>query len=411
MENLDARRNCLLSLLIGGNSIETFLEELERVLGLPVVFSDLNFKVYSPSAPEAIKRPEWQEAIQKGFCGYGFILDILNINNLKSAPDGPEPYVIEDDVASYQSTLVSPLLINRKYAGALLCFFEADCEPPELRELLLLGNQVLTEMILKTPKYKYIRGYINESILLDLIEGNNEDNPELHDWILNSDLRDKENFCVFVAEKSNVSGLENQTGDALREDVYHLFPKSYALFYRTRLVVLAVDVEPSIKSQMIEGLSGLARRYQVQVGISGRFNGIEHFRHHYLQAAGTLEVGRKRSPQALCYDFSDYKYLYFLAGVHGHEDVDFQDYVHPAFGQLRSYDDKNQTELFKTLCTYAKNNGNYKAVFEGLHIHRNTLNYRMDRICQLTGLDLSVPELIFELQFSLLVMDYLSNVR
>lgn len=63
-------------------------------------------------------------------------------------------------------------------------------------------------------------------------------------------------------------------------------------------------------------------------------------------------------------------------------------FMHPAIKILRKYDGENGAELIKTLEQYLICGGNVVRTAKALFIHRNSLMYRLDKIQQLTGLDL-----------------------
>lgn len=65
-----------------------------------------------------------------------------------------------------------------------------------------------------------------------------------------------------------------------------------------------------------------------------------------------------------------------------------QTLLHPALQILLQYDRKNTTELYKTLCAFLDNEKNYLETAKALHVHRNTLKYRLGRIAELTGISL-----------------------
>lgn len=73
----------------------------------------------------------------------------------------------------------------------------------------------------------------------------------------------------------------------------------------------------------------------------------------------------------------------------GHEDADFQSFVHETTGPLQDYDQANDGSLMKTLRAYFDSNCSQKDAADLLYIHHKTLAYRLDRIRKLTGLDLS----------------------
>lgn len=58
-------------------------------------------------------------------------------------------------------------------------------------------------------------------------------------------------------------------------------------------------------------------------------------------------------------------------------------------GRLESYDTTNQTDLLETLETFLEESGSWTTTAERLHVHVNTLRYRLKRIEELTGRSLN----------------------
>ena len=56
---------------------------------------------------------------------------------------------------------------------------------------------------------------------------------------------------------------------------------------------------------------------------------------------------------------------------------------------LASYDEQYETELVRTLETFLDADGNVARTAEKLFTHRHTIRYRLDRVRELTGLDVS----------------------
>ncbi|MFH9009475.1 PucR family transcriptional regulator [Streptomyces afghaniensis] len=64
----------------------------------------------------------------------------------------------------------------------------------------------------------------------------------------------------------------------------------------------------------------------------------------------------------------------------------------PRLTALVSHDSRHQGRLAETLLTYLNSFGDIRAAAAQLHVHPNTLRYRLRRAEQLTGLDLSRPD-------------------
>ena len=70
-------------------------------------------------------------------------------------------------------------------------------------------------------------------------------------------------------------------------------------------------------------------------------------------------------------------------------------------GLLVAHDDNRNAELVDTLEAFFECHGNLSQTASRLHIHRNTLTYRLERIAAITRLDLNDPDARFALQLAL----------
>lgn len=79
-------------------------------------------------------------------------------------------------------------------------------------------------------------------------------------------------------------------------------------------------------------------------------------------------------------------HLLLLAGVPDDLRRSFRDRV---IGPLQAYDRQHRSDLVPTLKMFLECSGSWTRCAEILHVHVNTLRYRIARIEQLTGRDLS----------------------
>ena len=75
-------------------------------------------------------------------------------------------------------------------------------------------------------------------------------------------------------------------------------------------------------------------------------------------------------------------------------------FVRAALGPVLDYDAKKGSTLVSTLGSFLEHGGNYDTTSRALSVHRSTLKYRLHRIEELSGHDLSVPEVRFDLQLA-----------
>jgi DNA-binding PucR family transcriptional regulator len=81
-----------------------------------------------------------------------------------------------------------------------------------------------------------------------------------------------------------------------------------------------------------------------------------------------------------------YKLLFQIFADRPEELTSFYD---GTLAPLVRYDEQYQTDLVATLATYLGNDGNLAATAGQLFTHRHTVRYRLDRIAELSGLDIA----------------------
>lgn len=74
------------------------------------------------------------------------------------------------------------------------------------------------------------------------------------------------------------------------------------------------------------------------------------------------------------------------------ENVPYERLLHPALDIIERYDRENQNDLLHTLEVYLENDCNAQKCGRLLFLHRNSLAYRIHRIREITGCDLSDAE-------------------
>jgi sugar diacid utilization regulator len=86
--------------------------------------------------------------------------------------------------------------------------------------------------------------------------------------------------------------------------------------------------------------------------------------------------------------------------VAGDEDGAVERFARQWLGTLLDYDAAKGSELVGTLSAYLAHGGSYDATATSLSVHRNTLKYRLQRIKEISGHDLSEPDTLFNLQLA-----------
>jgi DNA-binding PucR family transcriptional regulator len=148
---------------------------------------------------------------------------------------------------------------------------------------------------------------------------------------------------------------------------------------------------------------GLAGRGLVVAGGVGRgHGGLDGAARSRAEAAGALWAAWNLFAGSTIARYSDlglYRLLLPLRTAHGGE---LRLFYEETLGPLIT-EGESGTKLLDTLDAYLAHGGNVSETAAALYLHRNTLSYRLRRITEISGLDLTDPAVCLRVQVALAV--------
>lgn len=145
----------------------------------------------------------------------------------------------------------------------------------------------------------------------------------------------------------------------------------------------AGDLAELLRARLADLAPGLGRD-RLAIGVSSRRTGalpgaVDEARH-------ALRIGRARpAPVSVVGHHELASHVLLLAGVPEDIRTAYRDRL---LGPLRAYDAKHRSDLEATLETFLACSTSWTRCAEAMHVHVNTLRYRITRIEELTGRDL-----------------------
>ena len=169
----------------------------------------------------------------------------------------------------------------------------------------------------------------------------------------------------------------------------------------TAAVVFAAPSGSEARTEVQALIGGIAARLgtPVSVGVSQPRAGATGVPEAFREAQGALNLGsRLFGPGRTTFygDLGLYRLLLALS-----ESPELRAFHEDALGQLITVERKTNGELLRTLEAYFASRCSPTEAAERLHVHRNTLLYRLRRIEAITGLDLEDPETRLALNLAL----------
>ena len=235
---------------------------------------------------------------------------------------------------------------------------------------------------------------IRRDLVDELLTGTDEESAFARATALGYDLQRPHRVVVVEGQG------RSRESDALFQAVRHAARDESAgslLVARGAQVVLLADHEAdweSLRQTVIRDLGGGTAR----IAVGERCTGIADFPRSYRQARLAMHLLQTAEWDDRAVRFEDLGVYRLLIGNDTFDEV--ERFVEQWIGPLLAYDERRGAELVRTLAHYLDRGGNYEATAAALIVHRNTLKYRLQRIRQITGHDLSDPEAAFNLKLA-----------
>lgn len=158
-----------------------------------------------------------------------------------------------------------------------------------------------------------------------------------------------------------------------------------------------------IAKQMSELLGGM-----VMCGVSRPAVGLTLLRRCFQEAERAMRLTEQLWEAAHTSFFADLSLSELLLNIQNHHQL--QQFCQDWLSDILEYDQQNNSDLLLTMSVYFANNGNMAATAKQLTVHRNTLVYRLNRIAEITQLDMDDADVQLNLHLAIKAYHLLERV-
>jgi len=170
---------------------------------------------------------------------------------------------------------------------------------------------------------------------------------------------------------------------------------------------------PRVRSTIEELREQLAMRTPsglVASGISRPARGLSALREAYREAKDAVSIAHELGDAEKTTFYGDLKLYQLLLALKERNLDHMRSFYQETLGPLVDHDNRKQSDLVRTLTGFFEANGNLAKAAQDLDVHRNTLVYRLERISELTDLDLNDADNRLILHLSLKIQRVLATI-
>jgi hypothetical protein len=185
-----------------------------------------------------------------------------------------------------------------------------------------------------------------------------------------------------------------------------LRPSDVLLRYLTNILIL-VSGNPSQLRERFAVLDQSLTVLGLPCGVSQPFTDLGQLRHYYFQSYAALDIGTRVDGHPRLYRYQNYM-IYDLFRQMEREKSLFS-FLPPELMELIQVDEEQHLELLKTLRCYLYHHRSVQDTANALHLHRNTVVYRINKALELMGHDRGDGRFWLQLATSIQMLEYLDR--
>ena len=160
------------------------------------------------------------------------------------------------------------------------------------------------------------------------------------------------------------------------------------------------------ESKLYQELEGYLEEMRLTLCVGCEFEKFQYVRISHRQAEKTFELVGNFFVGGPIHRYDDSVFGHVADLCMGENDDDI---IHPFVYRLIQHDRRHNTSLFDTLYVYLMCGKDLAQAREKLHIHRNTLFYRLAQIRELADVDLDDAAICMQIQLSARILEYISK--
>ena len=402
-QRLDTATLRLSQSLLKDDSVEELLRLGAELLGAPIFCSDNSTKVLFWSDRDRFLDIRDDELVGS-ITTHGFVTaDLYDRYDY----DNYLPFIAQSDTAFIRQAIpgkkreriIAKLVINGMYFGWLVAvrvsgaFDETDCAIMDV-----IAQMVTMELEKQRTSLPY--GF-QENLLMELMSNQIQDSTEFWNRARCFNWNASDNYRLLIMDFTDRRSVQNEDRIALsmKKHLAMLFPETNIISLRNKLcMLLETDQIDATLSQM----EPFVRYYHLDVGISACFHDIIDLPAQFEAVADLLSIGPKVQPGGHLFFYEVLAQYHLISEMVTRSSE--QERYSPEFARLLAYDREHDTDYVETMRVYLQSR-NVMAASKALHVHRNTMNYRLQKVEEIIGCGIDDGDVIYRMWLSLMLLD------
>lgn len=394
----------IMYMLFNGADLSSVFCKFTRTTGFQVLAIDVSGKVVANSKPFVVNHVRWMNSVEQGYLD-DYLVDFIHRRRVEGKMSmSTLPFIRYCDIIKIHVKGIR-VIAKGELVGYVFIGGKDGVFPEDSDRLLQAFGRAVALNLTEGRDMNAFHISMHQNILADLADGASEE--EAIQRIRSANLQFPRYMRAMVVKNSYFRG-SNYLYSTLLPRLSQLLPET-PKFIKNGNVVILLEVLSTGKldEELYSQLLDLTKEQSLRVGISNCFTQPSAFSVYYQQALQAQAVAKQSQDMYGMFFFSDCAFFVMLNNA---ENKDFlRQMCLPILEEIDKYDTEKKSELYNTLRVYAQTGFNKNKTAEIMYLHRNTINYRIQQLEDLFGIDFSDPTLLFKLQYSFYVDLFLKH--
>lgn len=383
-EIYDEYEKSLMNALNSDSPLQNLINLICEILGNPAYVVDRNYRALAMDQSQDLPfySINWKRIREHGYLPYNVVSSITQNSEWNILKYSKEPVLMKTREFSTPFLAVNIWAEHKVQWRLFVCELLKKIEPADL-DLVQSITDYLKHALLTDWKYRTLQENHHEPFLREIAAGTIHSTQFIAEQLTAFHWKLNNRYCLLEIVLNEFDGYLREL---ITSDLQKEFDTVSFMYDERFLLILSLD--DAVSYEKMTHTIEIILKHQPCFGIlSNDFYGFHHLPVYVRQTkriSALLKSGKIRIPdEKSCLDYRSC-FMNELQSILS-EQID-PDSMMPAFlFRLKEYDNQHNSELFETLYQYLKWDRNLVKTSGILHIHRNTLVYRMEQIHRIVG--------------------------
>lgn len=365
------------------STVQQIVDESVKFLNNPIIVTNATYKVLGINNTGVyVDDPVFDNAFKYGYCNAESITSFEYEGVTRKVLTSNNAFLLNTGLAKKIPRILGKVEFNNKviaYIGVLEVNRKLSKDDIEFVELIC---NVLQTVMSNNHELLDTTNIIYESIIKDTINGKIKNEFILQDRLKSSRWDLKNNFrCSIIKTSSrsidNISYIVNTISYAFAIKV---------IIYQEDILILHEYNDHKKWHEQIDRVEKEARLLSLKVGVSNEFQSFLDLRKYYQEALDAVDIALQIKAKDTVFYFAAFLPYYMISKV---DHYILNSLENTYYTRIQKYDHQHNTNYIETLYYYVLYNCNINQTANKLCIHRNTLTHRIERIEEISNIDIN----------------------